>query len=333
MRKSLALIPLLLFAFAGAARADAPLAVTSLRFTPLSSNPIVGTKAGLWFKNDNTLHLRLTDGSDVDLTANAGGGSNATSIRGVSVVADAPTTAGQIFVYLGGQYINTYDGAPIIPITSTFSSDSSQIALNMGGSGGLGITPTIKDGAVGHDQLASGAALGNITDGSLPAAKLAPGAALTNIGSGGMDGSTYLENNTVTGDKLQDASVDLNGSKITNGLGIAHGGTGLSSAGGTANRVMVTTNGTSFSVAQLIGSMINPASTYGFVVAPGGAASGSVSVSGIGASDSLQFAVPVSGAFPMTTCTFASSGSANTVTQSTMGDCSGTNFLFYWVKQ
>lgn len=50
----------------------------------------------------------------------------------------------------------------------------------------------------------------------------------------------------------QEGSYYLNATNMSSGtLAVARGGTGLTSAGGTSNRVLVTTNGTSFSVGQV----------------------------------------------------------------------------------
>ncbi|MEM4330640.1 MAG: hypothetical protein QW273_01370 [Candidatus Pacearchaeota archaeon] len=54
-----------------------------------------------------------------------------------------------------------------------------------------------------------------------------------------------------SGSSLTAAAIDLSGSEVTNTLPATRGGTGISGAGGTANRVLLTTDGNSWSAGQV----------------------------------------------------------------------------------
>jgi hypothetical protein len=134
--------------------------------------------------------------------------------------------------------------------TGGFNSASQLVQLTAGGIlpvlSGANLTAltaaNISAGTLGPLVIASSVAVTAVTAGSYGSASSVPTYTV------GVDGRLTAASNT---------SIALAASAITSGqLAIARGGTNLSSAGGTANRVLTTTDGSVWAAAQILGPMI-----------------------------------------------------------------------------
>lgn len=136
--------------------------------------------------------------------------------------------------------------------TTAFLAQGTGVLQESAGSPGWTTAPTITGGNLTHVVAA------NIDAGTLGPSVIASSVAATAVTAGSYGGASQSLSATVGVDgrlsALSAQSISIAASQVTSGqLAIARGGTNLSSAGGTANRVLRTSDGSTFAMGQIIG--------------------------------------------------------------------------------
>ena len=195
--------------------------------------------------------------------------SSATNLAGAAAGSTPYQTAANTTAFraagTNGQ-VSVMDPTGSFPQWSSYLPETVTISTKNVSPGFNAASELVKMDGAGKYPAADGSALTNLTAANVAAGTLGTSVIASSVAATGVTVGTYGSASqsltaTVGVDgrlsALSANSIAIAASQVTSGqLAIARGGTNLSSAGGTANRVLTTTDGSTFAMGQVIGPMI-----------------------------------------------------------------------------